>query len=454
MHSALRSSLGWIGTTALLGALSLACPVHAEGEATASEVEAQGNCSYGSSDAIEEVIRECRKAIRGFPDDAWVVFRLADSLYEAKRYAEAQEHLLRVVDLANTKPSQITVDYLAPSALLHLAHINFLKDAHTAATEYALKASRTTLRPMEAKFAHEIIGLSGFNSGAYAETVTAYEYLAGEYPLRSGDFWRWGMSHMLLGEYSRAREILARGVRDHPNDQALAEWLALARLIDQGPEAAFVEVKRANAQIRQMNSQCIAVRYVAASMSEVLSRAESARMHYALLLKHYPNALQVQIEASCPHGSEFSDFTYLRMHAKSFETREQTQRIMDKMAEVYRQVPLKPRPSGFEKVAQAGEAYMRAREWVRAMDKYDTILTQAPWWPEGHYNMALILTAHYGLNTWAIREMEMYLKLAPAGKHAAAARARLAEWRQGMQQVIASGWKPSEVVPMLIGIVR
>src|SRR4029077_856471 len=68
----------------------------------------------------------------------------------------------------------------------------------------------------------------------------------------------------------------------------------------------------------------------------------------------------------------------------------------------------------------------------KAVELYGKALEIAPWWPEGHFNRALIMgeTRKYGE---AIREMKHYLLLVPDAPDAGASQDKIYQWEAGQE---------------------
>lgn len=73
------------------------------------------------------------------------------------------------------------------------------------------------------------------------------------------------------------------------------------------------------------------------------------------------------------------------------------------------------------------EAAVQTKQFAQASDLYDQALQIAPWWPQAHFNRALILETleEYDL---AIDEMQRYLRLAPDATNARAAQDKIYAW--------------------------
>ena len=77
---------------------------------------------------------------------------------------------------------------------------------------------------------------------------------------------------------------------------------------------------------------------------------------------------------------------------------------------------------------QANDA-LRSRQFWDAISLYEKALATAPWWPEGHYNVAL-LAAQQGLYSDAVDEMKKYLELAPDAPDAQKAQDQIWIWER------------------------
>ena len=73
------------------------------------------------------------------------------------------------------------------------------------------------------------------------------------------------------------------------------------------------------------------------------------------------------------------------------------------------------------------ELAVEERRFSDAAELFKQALTVAPWWPEGHYNRALVL-GELGSHALAIRSMKRYLALVPDAPDAQAAQDRIYAW--------------------------
>jgi predicted TPR repeat methyltransferase len=75
------------------------------------------------------------------------------------------------------------------------------------------------------------------------------------------------------------------------------------------------------------------------------------------------------------------------------------------------------------------EGAVRDKKFNDAANLYGEALKVAPWWPEGHFNRALVLSETGDYDT-AMREMKHYLQLAPDAPNARAAQDKIYDWER------------------------
>jgi len=99
-------------------------------------------------------------------------------------------------------------------------------------------------------------------------------------------------------------------------------------------------------------------------------------------------------------------------------------------ANKYRALAVKPTlPEEARKYNVQAVAAFKDKQFSEAAGFYANALKIAPWWPDGHFNRALILGE---LNRFveAMREMKRYLQLAPNAPNARAAQDKIYEWER------------------------
>lgn len=107
-------------------------------------------------------------------------------------------------------------------------------------------------------------------------------------------------------------------------------------------------------------------------------------------------------------------------------------------ARAYRETRDKPQlTEDLRRLKVQAEGAVRDRNFEDAADLYEQALGIAPWWPEGHFNRALIL-AEVGDYDLAIGEMKRYLLLEPAAPNARAVKDRIYDWERKAGQGVAS----------------
>lgn len=79
------------------------------------------------------------------------------------------------------------------------------------------------------------------------------------------------------------------------------------------------------------------------------------------------------------------------------------------------------------------EASVREKNFNQAQVDYGKALEVAPWWPQGHFNRALMFGAT-GDYDFAIMEMNHYLELVPNASNAREARYKTYDWQQKINE--------------------
>ena len=107
----------------------------------------------------------------------------------------------------------------------------------------------------------------------------------------------------------------------------------------------------------------------------------------------------------------------------------------------YKQLPLKPSITGpARRHALAAQQHLEREEWGKAFEAYQQVTEHAPWWPEGHYNTALMYGV-MGATPAAVREMKLCLELVQGGPRAVEGREKLSSWQESIRAAVARGAK-------------
>lgn len=94
----------------------------------------------------------------------------------------------------------------------------------------------------------------------------------------------------------------------------------------------------------------------------------------------------------------------------------------------YRVLDPKPElPEGARRFRVQAEAALQAKRFADAADLYGKGVQVAPWWPEGHYNRAVVLAEMQSFDS-AINEMNCYLQLSPDAPDARQAQDQIYIW--------------------------
>lgn len=118
------------------------------------------------------------------------------------------------------------------------------------------------------------------------------------------------------------------------------------------------------------------------------------------------------------------------LYRKLTDVRKAEEAAWQKAVRRYREMPAKPAlPEEARRFKVQAEAAVAQKEFAEAADRYRDALRVAPWWPEGHFNRALIL-GETGRYRNAIDEMKKYLALVPDAPDARAAQDKVYEWER------------------------
>jgi tetratricopeptide (TPR) repeat protein len=109
--------------------------------------------------------------------------------------------------------------------------------------------------------------------------------------------------------------------------------------------------------------------------------------------------------------------------------------LFQEAARNYRALAAKPQlPEAAHRFAVQAEGAVRDKDFDGAARFYMLALGIAPWWPEGHFNRALVLSEIEDFSE-AIFEMKRYLTLVPNAPNARAAQDKIYDWerKQGFE---------------------
>ena len=134
--------------------------------------------------------------------------------------------------------------------------------------------------------------------------------------------------------------------------------------------------------------------------------------------------------AECSQASRLADaFFELRQARLRFGSPEDDARFQE-VARNYLAAKPKPQlPEAARRFKVQAEGAISDKEFSSAADYYQQALEIALWWPNGHYNRALVLSESDDYLD-AIVEMRRYLLLAPNAPDARAAQDKIYDWER------------------------
>jgi len=98
----------------------------------------------------------------------------------------------------------------------------------------------------------------------------------------------------------------------------------------------------------------------------------------------------------------------------------------------YRASAVKPQlPEAARRFRVQAKGAFRDKDFDTEADYYERALEVAPWWPEGHYNRALVLS-EIDDYPGAIIEMKCYLTLVPDAPNPRAAQDKIYDWERNV----------------------
>jgi len=275
---------------------------------------------------------------------------------------------------------------------------------------------------------------AAYELGDYSNSAWArgrYIAMTGADKVSSSDWFQFAYAHALRGDYKSAANAARELCGHFPADNGLFEWLVVFEYGAYGwAEAVKLWEERypgsfeiAGRKRLEKEDEFLSKIYGGARK---LAEAAEAKNNLYSALSHYSAALSV-IKDQFP---------------------EIKKEITDKIAEIYGRLPekLKPPPIAVKYALEAQEDIGR-NEISRARTALYNAIGTAPWWPEARYNLALL----YGAGVpEAVRQMELFLRLAPFDPRADIARKKITGWQKILQEAIARGAEIREGFPFLI----
>jgi tetratricopeptide (TPR) repeat protein len=143
--------------------------------------------------------------------------------------------------------------------------------------------------------------------------------------------------------------------------------------------------------------------------------------------------LNDKVFLNAARAREFADAIFVVQQAAARGEAAQEEINFQKAAKAYLEATSKPALS--EQVRELkiqAESALREKHFSGTARYYMQALEIAPWWPDGHFNLALVLSELGDFDT-AIVEMKRYLLLVPDAANARAAQDTIYEWKRKAQ---------------------
>ncbi|HET8729784.1 MAG TPA: tetratricopeptide repeat protein [Moraxellaceae bacterium] len=135
-------------------------------------------------------------------------------------------------------------------------------------------------------------------------------------------------------------------------------------------------------------------------------------------------------EQANAYGQQIADALLTLRNATSPEAKARADAAFADVAARYRQADPKPDTTEDMRRAQIqAEGAVRDKDFAGADAIYERMLDAVPWWPQGHFNRALILESEQDYDG-AVAEMKRYLALVPEATNARAAQDKVYEWER------------------------
>ena len=129
---------------------------------------------------------------------------------------------------------------------------------------------------------------------------------------------------------------------------------------------------------------------------------------------------------------------YQRAHAWDAEDSDTTGKAIAGMQRLYSKLQVKPKiAEDVRRFAVQAEAASSNQKYDEAIDLYNRAIGAAPWWPQGHYNLAMLMAEKNDFKG-AIEKMKLYLQLTPEAQDARVAQDKIYEWEYKLKSPSAN----------------
>lgn len=285
------------------------------------------------------------------------------------------------------------------------------------------------------------IGLLSFDLHRYNDVVWAFNE-AGNHDQRLSKnmLVKLGVSYLTLANYAKAYDAFDKAHHEDGNDSDIRAWRIAAAFGAGGWKRALDTLQNApplNSPPRDFNEERLRTYdIVYGVILDAERRAKEAGLRYPLL-SHL--SLHNELLSTVANWS-FGGLDRTALRKEKWD-------ILWEAIDLYRALPLKPRPPS-RAVAQeaiAEEGIRQGHIGYEVEQAAIAALEIAPWWPEARYNLGVYARDSYlsvnlaslysfsGSDVWdnnrsATQEFIFYLHLAPQGPRAAEVRKQLKQW--------------------------
>lgn len=129
-------------------------------------------------------------------------------------------------------------------------------------------------------------------------------------------------------------------------------------------------------------------------------------------------------------ANQFANALFVLKRAALYEPIRREESGFEEAVQTYRDAKIKPVLSeDARKLSVQAESAIKDKSFIEAADLYKKALNICPWWPEGHFNRAIVLSEVGDIKT-AIFEMRRYLRLSPGAPNARAAQDKIYVWER------------------------
>lgn len=406
--------------------------------ATAKLGVSQAYKALGNTDAADRMLAEATKAlpplsleyaarVAGLDTPAELGWSIGKAFAEAGNVGKAVG-FLDVEDVRRLSSEMASQKNAEGVKLFEANDLQGARNAFWAATQ---------LTPIKPVFWGNAARVS-FDLGRYQESMVAFRRADALEPLGLNDAKKLAISYAVLGNYRNARATFEKAARDFQDDKNLSfmsasTWaVALAYTVGGWDDAmaTWSRLIRNGGQL-QWKEQYDVFNHVWGGMRNIAERAEKRGARYQAL-RHESVLYQILGEG-----------LKRRLLSKEGidEIMSEREVTLNRIIENYRRLPLKPVITpDVQDIVQKAQPFVDSavdnQESARkAVDLYKQVVERAPWWPEGHYMLALLKGQDYNYEvsngvSVADREMNAYLALIPDGPAAARARQTLEKSRQ------------------------